>query len=37
MPASAKQRAIMRRMGADNWETATAIEARKFFAAIRNK
>jgi len=37
MPASAKQRAIMRRMGAENWETATAIEARKFFAAIRNK
>lgn len=33
--ASSGQREIMRRRGCENWETATAYEARQFFANLR--
>jgi superfamily II DNA or RNA helicase len=35
--ASPKQQAMMRRLGAENWQSATAQEARKFFQQLRSK
>lgn len=34
-PASEGQRRIMKQMGVENWHSATAAEAKKFFATIR--
>lgn len=36
-PASVAQKAMMKRMGCEHWETATSADARKFFAGMRNK
>jgi superfamily II DNA or RNA helicase len=37
VPASAAQRALMQRMGHQNWHNATADEARKFFAGLKRQ